>query len=370
MQFLLLAFINLRRHWLRSAIGAAGIGLGVAAMLTIVAIVHGAIGMFEHILSLDSEYVVFERNVSDLFFSSVPEADIGAIRRDPAVTGAYPLLFGLVAAPDAPVITCFGVTAGDPRLQKAEWRHGRAAEFGTRDGTVYLGERAVDFLHAEPDGEVAIGARTFRVGGVLKLQNGFEDGGVFMPLAEAQEYFRRPGVASIVAIRLRNFSEGAAFKQRIESQHSRLVVMENKEFSQGYNSFRILRATSWAVGACAFLLGGLGVANTMLLSVFGRIREVAILRVNGFSATQVALLIFSEALMLAVAGLGVGGAVGAGLLAVLPHVALLQGYIQPALSAGTVLLVAGLAMTTAVAGALYPALFAMRIEAAEALRYE
>jgi putative ABC transport system permease protein len=31
------------------------------------------------------------------------------------------------------------------------------------------------------------------------------------------------------------------------------------------------------------MLGGLGVANTMIMSVFTRIREIAILRVNGFS---------------------------------------------------------------------------------------
>ena len=43
---------------------ARGIGFGVAAMLTILAIVTGAIGMFERILATDSHYLVFERNVS------------------------------------------------------------------------------------------------------------------------------------------------------------------------------------------------------------------------------------------------------------------------------------------------------------------
>src|SRR5690606_26381475 len=45
--FLALAATNLRRHRLRALIGVAGIGFGVAAMLTILAIVTGAIGMFE-----------------------------------------------------------------------------------------------------------------------------------------------------------------------------------------------------------------------------------------------------------------------------------------------------------------------------------
>ena len=80
MRFLALVFINLRRHKLRALIGVAGIGFGVAAMLTILSIVNGAIGMFERILAVDSHYLVFEKNVSDLFFSSVPDDRTAALR--------------------------------------------------------------------------------------------------------------------------------------------------------------------------------------------------------------------------------------------------------------------------------------------------
>ena len=66
MRFLALVFVNLRRHKLRALIGVAGIGFGVAAMLTILSIVNGAIGMFERILAVDSHYLVFEKNVSRL----------------------------------------------------------------------------------------------------------------------------------------------------------------------------------------------------------------------------------------------------------------------------------------------------------------
>jgi len=54
MRHLALVFVNLRRHRLRALIGVAGIGFGVAAMLTVLSIVNGAIGMFERILAVDS----------------------------------------------------------------------------------------------------------------------------------------------------------------------------------------------------------------------------------------------------------------------------------------------------------------------------
>ncbi len=370
MRVLSLVFVNLRRHRLRALIGVAGIAFGVAAMLTILAIVRGAIGMFEHILTTDSQYLVFEKNVSDLFFSSVSETDVAAIRSAPEVESAHPLLFGLVSSPGFPVITCFGLAADDPRLAKAEWRSGRREDFGARPGEIFLGTRAADFLHAVPGAMLAIGPTTFRVGGIVRLANGFEDGGVFLPLAEAQRYFHRPGVASIVAVTLRDRAMGAAFKQRLETAHRGLTALEDREFSQNYNSFRILRATSWALGVCAFLLGGLGVANTMLMSVFGRIRELAVLRVCGFSKSQIATLIFGEATFIALGGLAVGGTLGAGVLALLPHLPRLQGYVEARVESGVVVGIVAMALVTAWLGAIYPARFASRIEPVEALRYE
>src|SRR4249920_23220 len=124
MRYLALVFINLRRHKLRALIGVAGIGFGVAAMLTILAIVTGAIGMFERILATDSHYLVFERNVSDLFFSSVTMEQVDAVRARPEVESANPLLFGIVSAPGHPIITCFGLDPADPRLARADWLYG------------------------------------------------------------------------------------------------------------------------------------------------------------------------------------------------------------------------------------------------------
>lgn len=370
LRFLSLVLVNLRRHRLRAMIGVAGIAFGVAAMLTILAIVTGAVGMFERILSSDSHYLVFEKNVSDLFFSSVTTAQVKAIRALPQVESAHPMLFGIVSAPGNPVITCFGIEAEDPRLIKAEWRAGTRADFGRGENEVFLGARAAEFLKAKAGEEVEIGRGRFKVGGIFKNENGFEDGGVFMPLPLAQEFFHRGDAASVVAVKLRNRSDGAAFKAAAEGAFSGIIALENREFSQSYNSFKILNFTAWAVGICAFFLGGLGVANTMLLSVFSRIREIAVLRVCGFSERQVAGLIFGEAFAIAVAGLVVGFSMGLLVLTILEHTPQFNGYVQATIQPAVVAGIIATAIVTAVAGAIYPARFAARIQPAEALRYE
>lgn len=369
MKHLRLVVINLRRHRVRTGIGVAGIALGVAAMFSVIAVVRGAIGMFQGILSHDTEMLVFERNVSDLFFSAVDDDDLQKLRAMPEVRAALPLLFGLVSTQGHPVVTCFGVSPEDPRLDTATWLAGSRAGFG-RAGEIILGARAAEFLDARPGGTVTIGARDYVVGGVVRTRNGFEDGGVFLPLESAREYFRREGVSSVITIKLHDSGRTAAFRERVAAEIPYLIALENAEFNRGYSQFKILRATSWAVGLAAFLLGGLGVANTMVLSVFVRIRELAILKSCGFSPRQVASLILGESLVVSLAGALLGLALGYGAVVTMKHLPFLQGYVMPQLEwtvAAAAVVVAGL---TGAAGAAWPARFAMRIETARALRYE
>ena len=370
MRFLALVFVNLRRHKLRALIGVAGISFGVAAMLTILSIVNGAIGMFERILAVDSHCLVFERNVSDLFFSSVTDQQVANLRKMALVESAQPLLFGLVSTPGHPIVTCFGLEADNSRLTMAKWHYGSPENFGKGENGIWLGTRAADFLNAKGGEKIAIGAGEFVVAGILSTENGFEDGGVFLPLAAAQKFFHREGITSIVAIKLRDQTRTAEFSKEVAQQFSGLIALENREFNQSYTQFQILNFTAWAVGICAFLLGGLGVANTMLLSVFSRIREIAVLRVCGFSSGQVCGLIFGEATVIAAAGLAVGFILGYAALFALGHAPQFQGYVQAVIKPGMVWGIIATSLMTAIVGAVYPARFASKIQPAEALRYE
>lgn len=370
MVYLKLILTSLRRHRVRTLIGIAGISFSVAAMLTVVTILQGAIGMFERILSKDSEFIVFERNVSDLFFSNVPVESISTLSTWPLVDHAHPVLFGIVSSADNPIITCFGVNASDARIRDTAWTAGKREDFGINERGVALGERAAEFLKTKLGSEVHIGRETFSVMGILKTANGFEDGGVFMPLKTAQAFFHKEGVASVATVKLKNKESKAAFKAAVSQSFPTLIALENEEFSRSYSQFKILKATAWAVGCCGLILGGLGVANTMIMSVFTRIREIAILRVTGFSSFQIAAMILGESALVSVIGAATGLLCGFLVILVLKSVPMLHGYIDASVDPIVVTAVVGLAFITGIAGALYPAFYAMRIRPVEALRFE
>jgi putative ABC transport system permease protein len=369
MIFFRLILTNLLRHRVRSFISIAGIAFSVAAMLTVVTVLQGAIGMFSSILSSDSEIIVFERNVSDLFFSNVPPDAAKEISNWPMVAHADPVLFGVVTSAGHPIITCFGVTAEDARIRKATWLEGDRRNFALHDDDVVLGERAADFLGARLDGHVPIGHGVFHVIGILKTANGFEDGGVFMPIGAAQTFFHKDG-SSVITVKLNRKEDAVAFKAMVRQRFTSLIGLEDAEFTRSYSQFRILKATAWAVGGCGLVLGGLGVANTMIMSVFTRIREIAILRVNGFSNTQIAAMIFGESSLVSGFGAVAGLSIGTGLLFGLKLVPALHGYVDVTTRPLVMLIVILLALLTGIAGALYPAIYAMRVRAVEALRFE
>jgi putative ABC transport system permease protein len=370
MHLLRMILTNLRRHRVRTAIGAAGIALGVATMLSVVGLLGGAVKMFERILRSDAEMVVFEKNVSDLFFSNVKVEIADELARQPFVKSVQPVLFAIVATPDRPVVTCFGIRAEDGRLQKGEWLQGSVENFQSDREGIVLGERAADFLEVKLGESVELGQHRYPVVGIVRLENGFENGGVFMPLKACQDAFHKEGVASILAVALAPNHEPGEVKRWVADRYPKLTALENDEFSKTYSQFKILKTTAWVVGGCAFLLGGLSVTNTMILSVFSRIKELAVTRVCGFSRSQVVGMIFGESLIVSLMGVLLGWGLSTGGLWLLREVPALQGYIEPRVGWQEVLGATVLAALTALFGAIYPAWYAARLKPASALRFE
>lgn len=370
MRMLALVLAHLRRHQRRTLFGVLVLGFSVALMLAILATIRGTAGMVERVLAVDGHHLVLENKAENVLFGSVTSAQLAGLRALPQVQSAHPVLFGMVSTPGHPLIACFGLEPGDPRLARAKWIAGSATDFGRRKNGVWLGAQAAKFLDVALSEPVEIGRGQFIVAGIFEAENGLENGGVFLSLSAAQDFFRRDGVVSTVAVRLRNPAQGAAFEQAITELFPGLAAVEGGGFAQGEMSRRLQTAAGWAAGFLAFILGGLGVALTMVRSAQGHRRDFALLRVCGFSKRQIAGLMVGEASVIALAGLVLGFALGQGALAGLAMFPPFHGYIRaelsPSILSGT--MITGLVAT--VAGAILPTYFAARAEPVEALRDE
>ena len=124
------------------------------------------------------------------------------------------------------------------------------------------------------------------------------------------------------------------------------------------------------------------IANTLLMAVFERVREIGILSALGMRSAQIRIMFLLEAILLGMAGILAGAMVGSIGVAYLAHVGLAIGDVATvgggAYLMGTRMyarfmpgLFAGLGAATlfvVVLAALYPAWFASRLEPVEALR--
>jgi putative ABC transport system permease protein len=119
-----------------------------------------------------------------------------------------------------------------------------------------------------------------------------------------------------------------------------------------------------SLGAVALLVGGIGIANVMVIAVLERRGEIGLRRAMGARRVHVGLQFVSEATTLSLLG-GVAGAV-LGALAVAVYAALRHWStaIPPAALAAAV----GVALAVGAVGGLYPAWRAARLSPAEALR--
>ena len=118
------------------------------------------------------------------------------------------------------------------------------------------------------------------------------------------------------------------------------------------------------LGAVALLVGGIGIANVMVISVLERRGEIGLRRALGAGRAHIVAQFVAEAALLAVSG-GVAGAVLGGFTTTVYAAARHWSAVVPV----TVLLAAvAIALAIGILAGLYPALRAARLAPAEALR--
>jgi putative ABC transport system permease protein len=118
------------------------------------------------------------------------------------------------------------------------------------------------------------------------------------------------------------------------------------------------------LGAVALLVGGIGIANVMVIAVLERRPEIGLRRALGAARPHIAAQFLTEAVLLGLLGGAVGAASGAALTLIVARARHWTPLIPPQALPGGLLIAVAIA---ALAG-LYPAIRAARLPPAEALR--
>ena len=122
--------------------------------------------------------------------------------------------------------------------------------------------------------------------------------------------------------------------KEIERRLPKLAASRSANFMDDQQETQMFRAMGWFISLLAVLGGGLGMMNTMLMSVFERTREIGVLRALGWRRGRILRMILGEALLLCVVGGALGIGLGAWMAYALNQVPALAGMLDNALTPG------------------------------------
>jgi len=218
---------------------------------------------------------------------------------------------------------------------------------------------------------VRFGRQAFAIAGLYHSGNRFEDIGIVLPLHTVEELAARPGEVTSIGVTVKTGETPSVVARRLESKYPGLAaITEPGQAVKVDTASRLLISTGWIVSLLALIVGGIGVTNTMAMSVFERIREIGILRAVGWRTWRIAAMVVSEATGICLLALAIG--CGLGIVAAHLFVARsqLDALISPVYTAGTFAWGLAFALGVGLIGAVYPTWRAVSLAPIEALRRE
>jgi putative ABC transport system permease protein len=212
--------------------------------------------------------------------------------------------------PDAGVFMIQGISPGSFGVQHFTLVDGEPLS-GNRQ--IWLGEAAARALHKGDGDSLTLGGMRFRVTGIYASRIAWEQNGCVITLRDAQAFVGRPRQVALYGIQLHDPAQAPALVDSINAQYPELHASLSGDFAQQLPDLENTAAMVSAVEWMAVLVGGLGMMNTMLMSVLERTREIGVLRALGWRQRAVLALILRESFVLGLLGGLAGLALGAGL---------------------------------------------------------
>ncbi len=135
----------------------------------------------------------------------------------------------------------------------------------------------------------------------------------YLALDTAQEVFNAHPASYFLRATDPN-ADVAAAEQNLLAAFPGLEVQTPNDLRDTYGAFSdTLARLVTVMGLISLLIGGLGIANTMLVVVSRRTTEIAVLKTIGVSATAILWMFLTEALLLGLVGSGLGLLIGQGM---------------------------------------------------------
>jgi putative ABC transport system permease protein len=401
LRIILTAILSLKTNLLRSLLATLGVIIGVAAVVAAMSIIEGLQReVKKSIESFGSNVLqVFPgakrqggRQIGDVQTLSIEDAE-AFVAQCNAVVQSAPEVMGVAAVKfynKNMQSTVLGTMPQYTEIRAYKPDQGRffnRSDVKSEAYVVVLGYKVAQqlFGHGSPLGFVVkINGKPFTVIGVMEKKGtiGFTrvDDQVIIPVTTAMK--RLFGYRNVHSISAQSKSTDLA--EEAQKQISTLLRKRHKTppgtdddfaiFSQEQilKSFQEtsqrLGLVFYSIAGISLVVGGIGIANIMLVSVTERTREIGVRMAVGAQRFDILSQFLAESSLISVVGGSIGVLVGVGFSKVLTGLSanMLKVYVAPS----AVIIALSVAFITGMISGIYPAYKASRLDPVEALRYE
>lgn len=209
----------------------------------------------------------------------------------------------------------------------------------------------------------------FEVVGIYETGSMMADNAVYVSLDTLQNISDTEKVSSILV----KTSEGVndtIVSNNIKDNYGNLSTLTSEEMSTMLeNVTGILDTASLAISGLAIIVGGIGVINTMVMTVYERTKEIGVLKSIGWKSKKILMMILGETLVLTTLS-GIVGSLFGILIAEIGVRLIGSDGFSLGYTPRTFILAFGITIIVGIIGGVYPAYKASKLAPTEALRYE
>lgn len=331
-----IAWRNVLRHGKRTALTVAtmtfGLGLFIAADSVLKGMdrmgLENIVDLTDSAVRISTEAYEAERRGAPLDYGIADPAAVEEfLRRDPQVLAATARIrfMGTLSngTDGVPVLA----TAVDPVKDAAVFSladYVRGSWLGAAEpegpASLVLGSRLAEELGVGPGDWITLSARTrqearnaddFLVAGIIDCPDpSVNNSGVFLSFDAAEEFLELEGLRTEMAVRMERrvnlktaMADSDELAAAVNAAFPGLRAVGFGEIGRQFLELSKVKAKGSGVIILVMLvIAGVGIANTVLMSVYSRIREIGVLRAFGLSPRQISRLFILEGLMIGALG--------------------------------------------------------------------
>jgi len=371
MSFIKLMAKNPFRNRARLALSVIGIAIGIATIVALGMVTDGLkLSVEEQLKTGGADFVVVKNTTSESSSGSetINEKRVDEISKMNGVKQAAGVSTSrMIVSGDQ--LNLAGVNSKDLNLLGAKITQGKAFSADDKNELI-LGKLASDKLKKKAGDTVTLNGNKYTITGIFETGNVNLDSIGALPLKKLQKMDEEEGKVYMIYVKIKSGQDLKTISKSVEKAYpGELTSLASLEdYQKADNSLKNIETATMAISLLAIIVGGIGIINTMIMSVFERTREIGVLKSVGWKSRRILGMILGESIVLTLIAGMVGIILGFTGIEVIMKFSEIP--IPLAFTPALALKALGIAILVGIIGGLYPAIRASRLAPTEALRYE